>query len=480
MAGRFTQCSTSGLLGPHLPAHPRGTLVWIDARRGPPRLAFPRPIVKARSNPLGKRAMKLPLAVVSLTAAVFATALPSAHAADTAKPSQSAYRISDGAVKIGVITDMSSIYKELAGTGSVLAARMAIEDFGGNIAGSPIELVDADHHNEADQAGRIARDWLVGGKVDMVIDVPNSAAALEVIKAAKASNKIAIISSAGSTRITNEDCTEVSVHWTFDTVALANVAAKAIVKRGGNTWYFLTADYVFGNSLEKDAIDVVKANGGTVLGAVRHPFPSSNFASLKVQAAGLLKAQESNAKVIALASAGTDATNAIKQARQFGITPKQTLAALLLFDTDVDALGLEDAQDLFLASGFYWDLNDGTRKWSRRFFERHKGMPTMAQAGVYSAVTHYLRSVAAARTDATRDVMAKIKSLPVNDFFALNGKVRADGRMVHDMYLLQVKKPGESKYPWDYMHVREVVPGDQAFMPLSASKCPLVSSATKK
>jgi branched-chain amino acid transport system substrate-binding protein len=431
------------------------------------------------ANQFWTKALKRALAVVSLTAAVFAPALPIAHAAETDKSKQPAYRISDGVVKIGVITDMSSLYKDLAGAGSVLAARMAIEDFGGNVAGSPIELVDADTRNEAEQAGRIARDWFEGGKVDMVIDVPNTAAALEVIKAAKASNKIAIISAGGSARITNEDCTEISVHWTYDTSALANVAAKAIVKRGGDTWYFVTADYAFGHSLEKDATEVIKANGGAVLGTVRHPFPSSVYASLKVQAAGLLQAQASNAKVIALASAGTDATNAIKQARQFGITPKQTLAALLLFDTDVHTLGLQDAQDLFLASGFYWDLNDDTRKWSRRFFERHKRMPTMAQAGVYSAVTHYLKSVAAARTDATKDVMEKIKSLPVNDFFAKNGSVRADGRMVHDMYLLQVKKPGESKYPWDYMHVRAVVPGDQAFTPLSASKCSLVSGPAK-
>ena len=419
------------------------------------------------------------LGAALLMAFANAWALPHAHAADSAKPGQPAYRISNGVIRVGVITDMSAVYKDLSGVGSVLAARMAIEDFGGSIAGFPIELLDADHHNEADQAGRIARDWLERGKVDMVVDVPNSAAALEVIKAAKASGKIAIISTGGSARITNEDCTEFSVHWTYDTFALANVAAKAILKRGGSTWHFLTADYAFGHTLEKDAIDVVGSNGGSVLGVARHPFPSNNFASLKVLAAGLLQGQGSNARVIALASAGTDATNAIKQARQFGIAPKQTLAALLLFDTDVNTLGLEDAQGLFLASGFYWDLNDETRKWSRRFHERHKRMPTMAQAGVYSAVTHYLRSVAAARTDAAVSVMARIKSLPVHDFFANNGRVRADGRMIHDMYLLQVKKPDESKYPWDYMHVREVIAGDQAFMPLSASKCPLVSRASR-
>jgi branched-chain amino acid transport system substrate-binding protein len=430
-------------------------------------------------NRLWIRAVKRGLALACLGAAVFAPALTIGQTADKVKSNQPAFRISDGVVKIGVLTDMSAIYKDLAGPGSVLAARMAIEDFGGSVGGSPIELLEGDTRNDAEQAGRIAREWLEGGKVDMVVDVPNSAAALAVVKAAKASNKIAMISSAGSTRLTNEDCSEVSVLWTFDTFALANVAAKAIVKRGGNSWYFVTTDYAFGHSLEKDAMDVVKANGGTTLGAMRHPFPSSGFASLKVQAAGLLQGQASNAKVIALASAGADATNAIKQARQFGITPKQTLAALLLFDTDIHTLGLQDAQNLFLASGFYWDRNDQTRAWSRRFFERHKRMPTMGQAGVYSAVAHYLKSVDASRTDATREVMAKIKSSPVNDFFAANGRVRADGRMVHDMFLLQVKRPAESNYPWDYMHIREVVRGEEAFAPLLASKCALLPAASK-
>jgi branched-chain amino acid transport system substrate-binding protein len=430
-------------------------------------------------NRLWTRAVKRGLALLCLGAAVVAPALTFGQVADKAKSKQPAFSVSDGVVRIGVLTDMSAIYKDLAGPGSVLAARMAIEDFGGSVGGSPIELLEGDTRNEPEEAGRIARDWLGAGKVDMVIDVPNSAAALAVVKAAKAANKIAMISSGGSARLTNEDCSDITVHWAYDTFALANVAAKAIVKRGGNTWFFVTADYAFGQSLEKDAMDVVKANGGTTLGAVRHPFPSSNFASLKVQAAALLQGQASNAKVIALASAGTDATNAIKQARQFGITPKQTLAALLLFDTDIHTLGLQDAQNLFLASGFYWDLNERTRAWSRRFFERHKRMPTMAQAGVYSAVAHYLKSVAAARTDATKEVMEKIKALPVNDFFATNGKVRADGRMVHDMYLLQVKKPAESKYPWDYMHIREVVRGDEAFAPLSASKCSLITGAAK-
>jgi len=240
------------------------------------------------------------------------------------------------------------------------------------------------------------------------------------------------------------------------------------VKQGGDSWFFLTADYAFGHSLEKDAMDVVKADGGKVLGTVRHPFPGSDFSSF------LLKAQSSGAKIIALSNAGSDTTNAIKQARQFGITPKQSLAALLMFDTDIHSLGLRDAQGLYLTTGFYWDLNDETRKWSRRFFEKHKRMPTMAQAGNYSSVTHYLKAVQAAGTDDTATVMKKMKATPVNDFFAKNGKIRDDGRMIHDMYLVQVKKPEESKYPWDYFHVKQVVPGEQAFGTVAESKCPLL------
>jgi branched-chain amino acid transport system substrate-binding protein len=397
--------------------------------------------------------------------------------AQVATQTTNATKISDGVVKIGVITDLSSIYKDLAGRGSEVAVRMAIEDFGGKVLGIPIDVITRDHENKPETAGNVARELIERQKVDMVIDVPNSAAALEVVKVANALKKIAVISAAGSARLTNEDCTDTTVHWTFDTVALATVTGKAIIKRGGNSWYFITADYAFGHSLEKDAMHVVTSSGGAVLGTTRHPFPSNTFASLKAQAAGLLQAQASNAKVIALASAGTDATNAIKQARRFGISPKQTLAALLVFDTDVTALGLEDAQDLYLTTGFYWDLDEATRAWSKRFFARHKSMPTMAQAGNYSAVTHYLKAIAAAGTDEASAVMAKMRSNPVQDFFAKNGVLRLDGRMVHDMYLVQVKKPNESKYPGDYMHVREIVPGAEAFRPLAQSQCSFVKRA---
>lgn len=377
-------------------------------------------------------------------------------------------KISDGVVKIGMITDMSAIFSDLAGPGSALAARMAIEDFGGKVLGVPIQFEVADHQNKADIAASTAREWLEKGKFDVIVDVPNSAAVLAIVKLAKEFNRISLISTGATARITNEDCTDTNVHWTYDTVALSNVTGKAVVKQGGDSWFILTADYAFGHSLEKDAMTVVNATGGKVLGTIRHPFPGSDFSSF------LLKAQASNAKVIALANAGSDTTNAIKQARQFGITPKQSLAALLMFDTDVHSLGLRDAQGLYLTTGFYWDLNDETRKWSKRFFEKHKRMPTMVQAGNYSAITHYLKAIQAAGTDDTAAVMKKMKETPVNDFFAKNGKIRADGRMVHDMYLVQVKKPEESKYPWDYYHVRQVVPGEQAFTPAAESKCPLM------
>ncbi|MDE2584878.1 MAG: ABC transporter substrate-binding protein, partial [Betaproteobacteria bacterium] len=305
-------------------------------------------------------------------------------------------------------------------------------------------------------------------QVDMIGDMVTTSTALAGMKIAKEKNKIALISGAASTRITNEDCNDVTVHWTYDTYALANGTAKAVVKQGGKSWFFITADYAFGQSLEKDSSDVVKANGGTVLGSVRHPFPGSDFSSF------LLKAQASGAQVIGLANAGTDTTNSIKQAAEFGITPKQTLAGLLMFITDIHSLGLKAAQGMYLTEGFYWDLNDETRAWSKRFFETQKRMPTMVQAGMYSAVMHYLRGVKATGTDDTQKVMAWMKKNKVNDFFAKNGYIRNDGRFMHDMYLMQVKKPSESKYPWDYYNIKATIPAEEAFQPLSLSKCPLV------
>jgi len=378
-------------------------------------------------------------------------------------------QISDGVVKIGVLTDMSGAYSDLAGQGTVVATQMAIDDFMAQEKPAfKIDMVNADHQNKGDIAADKAREWFERDKVDVVTELVNTSTALAVSKIGKEKNRLVMVSGAASTKLTNEECNEVTVHWTYDTYALANGTAKAVVQQGGKTWYFLTADYAFGQSLEKDAGDVVTANGGKVLGSVRHPFPGSDFSSF------LLKAQASGAQVIGLANAGTDTTNSIKQAAEFGITPGQTLAGLLVFITDVNALGLKTAQGMYLTEGFYWDLNDETRAWSKRFFEKHKRMPSMAQAGQYSLVMHYLKAVKAAGTDDTQKVMAQMKKTPVNDFFAKNGHIRDDGRMVHDMYLFQVKKPSESKEPWDYYNLKATIPASDAFQPLALSRCPMI------
>src|SRR5712691_3975008 len=404
--------------------------------------------------------MKRKLMCTLVGAATFSLGLNPVLAAD---------KISDGVVKIGVLTDLSGLYSDLSGSGSVLAAQMAIEDFKAQAKPSfKIEMISSDHQNKGDIAANKAREWFDTEKVDAIVDLVTTSTALAVMKVAKEKNKITLVSGAASTRITNEDCTDTNVHWVYDTYALAVGTGKAVVKQGGDTWFFLTAEYAFGQSLEADTSKVVIANGGKVLGSVRHPFPGTDFSSF------LLKAQSSGAKVIGLANAGTDTTNSIKQAVEFGITPKQTLAGLLLFITDIHSLGLKTAQNMYLTEGFHWNRNDETRAWSKRFFEQQKRMPTMAQAGVYSSVMHYLKAIQATSTDDTATVMNKMKTTPVNDFFAKNGKIRDDGRMVHDMYLMQVKKPAESTKPWDYYNVRQVIPGDQAYQPLAESRCPLV------
>jgi len=378
-------------------------------------------------------------------------------------------QVSDGVVKIGVLTDLSGVYSDLAGSGAVLATRMAIDDFiAAEKPSFKVEMVSADHQNKGDIAANKAREWFERDKVDVVTELVTTSVGLAVQKIAKDKNKIALMSGPGSTAITNENCNDVTVHWTYDTYAVANGTAKAVTQAGGKKWFFLTADYAFGHALEKDASDVVKANGGEVLGSVRHPFPGNDFSSF------LLKAQSSGAQVIGLANAGGDTINSIKQAAEFGITPKQSLAGLLVFITDIHSLGLKNTQNMFLTEGFYWDLNDETRAWSKRFFAQHKRMPTMVQAGQYSSVMHYLKAVKAINSDDTAKVMAQMKKTPVNDFFAKNGRIRDDGRMVHDMYLLQVKKPSESKSPWDYYNVRATIPAAEAFQPLSASRCPLI------
>jgi len=377
-------------------------------------------------------------------------------------------QLSGGMVKIGVLTDLSGIYADLAGSGSVIAAKMAVEDFGGAMGGRPVEVVSADTLNKPDTAANRAREWFDRDGVDYIVDLPASSVALSVIQVAKSKGRAVAIVGAAATRVTNEDCGPYVFHWAYDTYALATTTAKSVLAAGGDSWYFITADYAGGHALAKDASDIVRAGGGKVLGEVRHPFPGTDFSSF------LVKAAASEAKVIGLANAGNDAVNAIRQAAEFGIGKSKVLAATLLFDTDVHAIGLKRAQGMYLATGFYWDYDEQTRAFGKRFFDKQKRMPTMVQAGVYSATLHYLRAVKAAGTDDTAAVAAMMKKMPVQDFFARNGVLREDGRMVHDMYLARVKKPGDSKYPWDYFAIERVIRGEDAFLPLSNSTCALV------
>jgi branched-chain amino acid transport system substrate-binding protein len=378
-------------------------------------------------------------------------------------------KISDGVVKIGMLEDMSSIYADITGVGAVTAAKMAVEDFGGKVLGKPIEVIAADHQNKPDIASATAREWFDNQHVDALMDVAASATALAAIDVAKTKNKIVVLNGPGAARITNEACTPVSIHYTYDNYALSHGTGAAMVKAGYDTWFFLTADYAFGHDLEQITAGVVKASGGHVLGSVKVPINTSDFSS------ALLQAQSSKAKVIGLANAGADTTNSIKQAAEFGVVEGgQKLAGLLVFINDINSLGLQTAQGMLLTNAFYWDRDEESRAWARRYFQRMSKMPNMAQAGIYSATTHYLKAVQAAGTDDTQAVMEKMRSMPINDFFVKNGKIREDGRMVHDMYLYEVKKPAESKGPWDYYKLVATIPADQAFQPLSESKCPLV------
>jgi branched-chain amino acid transport system substrate-binding protein len=373
-------------------------------------------------------------------------------------------------LKLGGILDMSGLYADITGSGSETAAKMAAEDFGGEVLGRKIEIIAADHLNKADLAASIARDMLDNQGVEMLFDVAASATALAAGEIAKARNKIVIFNGPGSIRLSNEACGPYTMHYAYDTFAQANVTGLATVKAGLDTWFFLTADYAFGQDLEKDTTNVVLKNGGKVLGSVRHPLNTSDFSSF------LLQAQSSKAKVVGLANAGGDTINAIKQAAEFGLTKSggQKLSPLLVFVTDIDSVGLETAQGLLLAEAFYWDLNDETRAFSKRFMERVKRAPTAAQAGVYSSVTHYLKAVKAAGTTDSAAVMKIMKETPINDFFAKNGRIREDGRMVHDMYLFEVKKPSESKGRWDDYKLLATIPGNEAFQSLELSRCPLV------
>ena len=382
---------------------------------------------------------------------------------------QAEAQVSDDVVKIGVLTDMSGQYSDLNGPGSLLAAQMAAADFGGKVLGKPIEIIGADHQQKADIGIGIARRWIENEKVDAISDVTNSAIALAVQQLTRETNRVALFSSPGTTDLTGKQCSPTGFQWVYDNYSNAVGPMKALIDKGNDTFFIITADFAFGHSLEKIASEAIKANGGKVLGSVRHPFGANDLSAF------LLPAQASKAKVIVLATAGKDMTTAIKQANEFGIIAGgQAVSAPVVFITDVHALGLATAQGISFIEGFYWDQNDETRAFAKRFFEVRKAMPTAPQAGVYSSITHYLKAIQAAGTDEAKAVAAKMRELPVDDFFAKGGKVREDGRMVHDMLLVQVKKPSESKQPWDYYNVVATVPGEQAFQSLAQSECPLV------
>jgi branched-chain amino acid transport system substrate-binding protein len=399
--------------------------------------------------------VRFPIALAAAAAAIVGVA--SAHA-----------QVSDDVVKIGVLNDQSGLYADLGGPGSVVAARMAIEDAGGAVLGKPVDLVVADHQNKADIGAAIARQWFDAEKVDMVIGIDNSAVALAVEQLAAERNRIAIAGAVGSTAFTGKACTPTEASWIYDSYALTTSLARSVVAEGRDTWFFLTVDYAFGHSLEADATSAVLAAGGKVLGSVRHPLNTSDFSSY------LLQAQASGAKVVALANGGGDMVNAIKQANEFGITRGgQSVVALLVFISDIHSIGLQNAQGLKFATAFYWDRDEESRAWSKRFFARHRAMPTQAQASVYSAIRHYLKAVAAAGIDEAKAVMAKMREIPVDDFYVKNGRLREDGRLIHDMYFAQVKKPSESKEPWDDYNILGVIPGATAFRSLEDGGCPL-------
>jgi branched-chain amino acid transport system substrate-binding protein len=379
-------------------------------------------------------------------------------------------QVSDNVVKLGVLNDQSSLYADLAGQGSVVAARMAVEDFGAEKKGIKVEIVSADHQNKPDVGSSIARQWLDVDKVDAILDVPNSGVALAVNQIVREKGKAFLVSGAATADLTGKACSPNTIHWTYDTWALANGTGNAIVKTGGDSWFFITADYAFGHALERDTEAVVTKAGGKVVGKVRHPLNTQDFSSF------LLQAQASKAKIIGLANAGGDTTNSIKQAAEFGIVKGgQNLAGLLVFITDVHALGLDKAQGLILTETFYWDMNDRTRAFAKRFAERNRQIyPTMIHAGVYASVLHYLKAVEALKSDDGTKVIAKMKEMPTDDPLFGKGTIRADGRKIHSAYLFEVKKPSESKGAWDYYKLRSTIPAEQAFRPIDQGDCPLV------
>ncbi|MGH8519430.1 MAG: ABC transporter substrate-binding protein [Panacagrimonas sp.] len=379
-------------------------------------------------------------------------------------------QISDNLIKIGVLNDQSSLYADLAGQGSVVATRMAVEDFGAGAKGLKVEVIFADHQNKADVGSNIARQWLDVDKVDMILDVPNSGVALAVNQITRDKGKAFVVSSAASSDLTGKACSPNTIHWTYDTWALANGTGNALVKGGADSWFFITADYAFGHALERDVEAVVVKGGGKVLGKVRHPLNTQDFSSF------LLQAQASKAKIIGLANAGGDTTNAIKQGSEFGIARGgQNFAGLLVFITDVHALGLEKAQGLIFTETFYWDRDEAGRAFAKRFSAANKGIhPTMIHAGVYASLRHYLKSVEALKSDDGSKVIAHMKSQPTDDPLFGKGTIRVDGRKIHPAYLVEVKKPAESKGPWDYYKIRATIPAEQAFRPLADGGCSLV------
>lgn len=390
-------------------------------------------------------------------------------AISTMAAAQQQARVSGDVVRIGVLTDMNGFLSDMTGTGAVTAVKMAVEDFGGKVLGKPIEVLSADNQNKPDLASSIARSWFDTQQVDMIIDLGNSATGLSASIVAAEKKRIAIATSPGTTRLTNENCSATTVHYAYDTYALAAGTVSTLVKQGLDAWYFMTIDFAGGHSIEKDASDFVKAGGGKVIGAVRHPIDTTDFSSF------VLQASAAKPKVVGFATAGQSAINAIRTAGEFGLGKGVALAGLYVFISDVHALGLKTAQGMYVTTGFYWDRDEASRQWSRRYFEKTKRMPTMIQAADYSATMHYLKAIQAAGTDESGEVMKKMRERPINDFFAKNGKIRADGRMVHDMYLAQVKTPAESKYPWDYYTIKAVIPGEQAFQEMSKGKCALAT-----
>lgn len=381
-------------------------------------------------------------------------------------------QVSDDIVKIGVLTDMAGVTADVTGKGSVVAAQMAVQEFGQTVLGKPIEIVSADHQHKTDLGASIARQWYDTGKVDAIVDIPNSSIALAVQRIAKQSKKIVMFSGAGTTALTNDQCSPYGFHWTYDTYALAHGTASAVVQNGGKDWFIIASDYAFGAQLAKDTTQVVTAGGGKILGTVRHPLNLSDFASF------LLQAQTSGAQVVGIANAGNDTITAIKQAGEFGITQSgQSLAAMILMIDDVHSLGLDVAQGTYLTTASYWDMDDKTREWSNKFMQQTGKMPSMLQAGVYGSVLHYLKAIKTAGTDDADKVAAAMRALPINDVFTHGAKIREDGRVLRDMYLARVKTPAESKYPWDYFTIVQKIPPEQTTMPLSQSTCPMVTAA---